>query len=134
MVQPGRRSRYQSYAFRQQIMFHSVPKYITKVLHLLQLTAVSSRRVERKNSAIKYIKRASRSTLSKEWLNVFLPLYGYQDININVESLDEMYTRKQPKIMLLLNPLAEEHNLVRCYSHRFWRNEHNVRYYFLGIH
>lgn len=80
---------------------------ITKVLHLLQLTAVSSSGVERGNSALKYIKRASRSTMGEERFNALL-LYVCQDIDINVESVVEMYARKQPRKMLLLNPLAEK--------------------------
>ena len=81
---------------------------ITKILYLLQLVAVSSSGVERGNSYLKYIKRASRSTMGEDRLNALLLLYVHRDIEINVDEVVDMYARRHPRRMLFLNPLSDD--------------------------
>ena len=80
---------------------------ITKILHLLLLTSVTSSTVERANSSLRFIKNSFRSTMGEDRFNALLLLFVHKDIEIDISKVVEMYARQYPRRMLLFNPLSE---------------------------
>lgn len=80
---------------------------ITKILYLLMLTSVTSSSVERANSSLKFIKNPMRSTMHEDRLNALLLLYVHKDIAIDYNAVLDTFVRRNPRKMLLRNPLAD---------------------------
>ena len=79
---------------------------ITKILHLLLLTSVTSSTVERANSSLRFIKNSFRSTMGEDRFNALILLYVHKDIEIDISKVVEMYARQYPRRMILFNPLS----------------------------
>ena len=80
---------------------------ISKILNLLLLTSVTSSGVERSNSSLKFIKNTRRSSMGEDRLNALLLLYVHKDIVINYDSIIDTFARRNPRKMLLLDPMAD---------------------------
>ncbi|CAG2254819.1 unnamed protein product [Mytilus edulis] len=79
---------------------------IVKLLGLLSLTSVTSSSTERANSSFKYIKTFSRNTMGEERLNALLLLYVHKNIKLDYEKIIDDFSRRNPRKMLLVNPMA----------------------------
>lgn len=79
---------------------------ITKVLNLLLLTSVTASSVERANSSLRFVKNSFRSSMSEDRFNALVLLFVHKDIDIDIQAVLDMFARKYPRRMLLLNPLA----------------------------
>ena len=79
---------------------------IHKILSLMALVAVTSSSVERANSSMKFIKNKLRSTMSEDRFNALVLMYIHKDIYIDVDQIIDMFARKHPRKMLLINPLS----------------------------
>ncbi|WAR28182.1 P52K-like protein [Mya arenaria] len=85
---------------------HMYPN-ISKVLTLLLLTSVTSAGVERSNSSLKFIKNPHRSTMGQSRFNALMLLFIHRDIKLDIEEIVNIYARKYPRRMLLIDPLCE---------------------------
>ncbi|WAR24223.1 P52K-like protein [Mya arenaria] len=85
---------------------HMYPN-ISKVLTLLLLTSVTSAGVERSNSSWKFIKNPHRSTMGQSRFNALMLLFIHRDIKLDIEEIVNIYARKYPRRMLLIDPLCE---------------------------
>lgn len=79
---------------------------IVKLLGLISLTSVTSSSTERANSSLKYIKTFSRNTMGEERLNALLLLYVHKNIKLDYEKIIDDFSRRNPRKMLLVNPMA----------------------------
>ncbi|XP_071177886.1 52 kDa repressor of the inhibitor of the protein kinase-like [Mytilus edulis] len=79
---------------------------ITKVLNLLLLTSVTASSVERANFSLRFVKNSVRSSMSEDRFNALVLLFVHKDIDIDIQAVLDMFARKYPRRMLLLNPLA----------------------------
>lgn len=79
---------------------------VTKILFLILLTSITSSGVERANSLLKYVKRSSCSTMKDDRFNALLLLYIHKDIELDISKIVELYAKKHPGRMVLLNPLS----------------------------
>ncbi|KAI0235153.1 hypothetical protein LSAT2_014401, partial [Lamellibrachia satsuma] len=78
---------------------------ITKSFNHLLLTSVTSCVVERANSSLKFIKNSLRSTMGEDHFNALILLFVHRNAELNTDKVIDMYARKHPIRMLLLNPL-----------------------------
>ena len=62
---------------------------------------------ERANSSLQFIINVMRSTMLAERLNSLLLLYVHKDIRLDYDDIVNDYARKNPRKMVLLNPLAD---------------------------
>ena len=83
---------------------------ITKILHMLLLTSVTSCSVERANSSLRFVKSCFRGSMSEDRFNALILLFVHKDIDLDIGAVIDMYARKHPRRMVFLNPLA--HDLV----------------------
>jgi hypothetical protein len=60
---------------------------ITKILHLLLLTSVTSSTVEIANSSLRFIKNSFRSTMGEDRFNALILIYIHKDIEIDFRKL-----------------------------------------------
>ena len=81
---------------------------ITKILHLLLLTSVTSCSVERANSCLRFVKSCFRSTMGEDRFNALMLLFVHRDIDLDFDAVTDMYARRHPRRMVLLNPLGTE--------------------------
>jgi hypothetical protein len=79
---------------------------ITKILHLLLMTSVTSAEVERGNSSLRYIKNVFRSTMSEDRFNSLILMFVHKDISLDTERIIDMYSQRHPRKMMLHNPLS----------------------------
>ena len=74
---------------------------------MLMLLPVTSASVERANSALSHVKSALRSTMTNIRLNGLLLLSVHQDIPVNRERIVDIFARRYPTSMRLLNALGD---------------------------
>lgn len=79
----------------------------TKILNLLMQTSVTSSSVERANSSLKFIKNPMQSTMHEDRLNALLLLYVHKDIAVDYNTVLDTFSRRNPRKMLLRNPLVD---------------------------
>ncbi len=79
---------------------------VTKILRLLLLAPLTTCEVERSNSTLRYIKNSFRSTMGEDRFNALILLYTHKDIELDYDCIIDMYARKHPRKMILINPLA----------------------------
>ena len=90
---------------------------ITKILHLLLLTSVTSSSVERANSSLKYIKNPLRSTMGEDRFNALLLMYVHRDIQIVINKIVDKFARKHPgKMMFIIHCLTNKHTFILCWG------------------
>lgn len=80
---------------------------ITKVIHLLLLTSVTSSSVERANSYLRFIKSYLRSTMGGERFNALMLLFIHKDIKVDVSKIIDIFVSRNPRRMLLENPTGD---------------------------
>lgn len=80
---------------------------ITKVIHLLLLTSVTSSSVERANSSLRFIKSYLRSTMGGERFNALMLLFIHKDIKVDVSKIIDIFVSRNPRRMLLENPTGD---------------------------
>ena len=80
---------------------------ITKIINLLLLTSVTSCGVETANSSLKFIKNSLCSTIREDRFNALVLLFVHKNAELNTDKIIDMYARKHPRRMLLLNPVLE---------------------------
>lgn len=80
---------------------------ITKVIHLLLLTSVTSSSVERANSYLRFIKSYLRSTMGGERFNALMLLFIHKDIKVDVSKIIDIFISRNPRRMLLENPTGD---------------------------
>jgi hypothetical protein len=81
---------------------------ITKILHLLLLTSVTSSSVERANSSLKYIKNPLRSKMGEDRFKALLLMYVHRDIQIVINKIVDKFARKHTGKMMFINPLSDK--------------------------
>lgn len=80
---------------------------ITKVIHLLLLTSVTSSSVERANSSLRFIKSYLRSTMGGERFNALMLLFIHKDIKVDVSKIIDIFVSRNSRRMLLENPTGD---------------------------
>lgn len=80
---------------------------VTTMLRVTLLAPVSSATVERANSALKFVKSDRRSTMGEERLNALLLLFIHRDIPVDVDEVVDIFAKKHPRRMRLLDPLSD---------------------------
>ena len=78
---------------------------ITKIIHMLLLTSVTSCTVERANSSLRFLKSCLRGAMTEDRFNALVLLFVHRDIDLDICAVIDMYARKHPRRMTLLNPL-----------------------------
>lgn len=79
---------------------------VHRIFHLLLVIPVTSAGVERANSALKHVKSVLRSTMGQDRLNGLILMYVHRGIHLNYDRVIDIYARRHPRRMLLLNPLS----------------------------
>jgi len=79
---------------------------ITKIIHLLLLTSVTSCTVETVNSSLRFVKSCFRGAMSEDRFNALVLLFVHKDIELDMDAVIDMYARRHPRRMILLNPLG----------------------------
>lgn len=79
---------------------------ISTILQLLLAVPVAAATVERRDSALKYVKNELRSTMGQDRLNALILLYIHKDIALDYDAIIISFVPKRPRRMLLQNPLA----------------------------
>ena len=79
---------------------------IVSILNLMLLLPVTSAGVERANSALKFIKTDRRNRMQESRLNALLLLFMHKDIEINIDKVIDIFSRKKARRMLMTNPVA----------------------------
>ena len=80
---------------------------IYTVISLVLVTPVTSATVERRNSSLRLIKNAYRSTMTEERLNALLMLFVHKDIPLNYEEVVNEYARRHARRLSFVNPLSD---------------------------
>ena len=62
--------------------------------------------IERAHSSIKFVKNHLRSTMSEDHMNALMLLYIHKDLSLNYDQNIDDFARKNPRKMLLVNPLG----------------------------
>ena len=62
--------------------------------------------VERAHSSLKFVKNDQRSTMSEDGMNALMLLYIHKDLSLNCDEVIDDFARRNPRIMLLVNPLG----------------------------
>lgn len=78
---------------------------ITQILRLLLMVPVSAASSERAHSVLKKTKNKHRNTMSEDRMNALTLLFIHKDIALNYEHVIDIFAKKHPRKMLLLNPL-----------------------------
>jgi len=78
---------------------------ITTIFYHLLLTSVTASGVERANSNLRFIKNAFRSTMGDDRFNALILMYIHKDIELDIEKIIDSFAQRNPRRMLLLNPL-----------------------------
>ena len=60
---------------------------ITKILHLLLITSVTSCGVERANSSLRFVKSSLRSTMGEDRFNALMLLYVHKNIALDIDTI-----------------------------------------------
>jgi len=94
--------------FGQPLCVPTAVPNITKILHLLLITAVTLCGVERANSSLRFVKSSLRSSMGEDRFNALMLLYVHKNIDLKVEQIITTHAHKHPRRMLLLNPLDDE--------------------------
>ena len=77
------------------------------ILTILLVAPVTTVTVERSNSALAYVKTELRSTMSEDRLNdlVTSMLFVHKDISLDYDAVIDLFVRKNPRRMPLIDPL-----------------------------
>ena len=70
---------------------------------LIPATAATA---ERAHSLLKFVKNDLRSTMSEDHMNALMLLYIHKDLSLNYDQIIDDFVRKNPRKMLLVNPLG----------------------------
>ena len=70
---------------------------------LIPATAATAERV---HSLLKVVKNDLRSTMSEDHMNALMLLYIHKDLSLNYDQNIDDFARKNPRKMLLVNPLG----------------------------
>jgi len=89
---------------------HIMYPNITKIIHMLLLTSVTSRTVERANSSLRFVKSCLRGAMTEDRFNALVLLFVYRDIDLDIRAVIDMYARKHPRRMILLNRCSDGKN------------------------
>lgn len=81
---------------------------VTKIIHLLLLTSVTSCTVERANSSLRHVKSCFRGAMSEDRFNALVLLFVHKDIQLDIDAVINMYARRHPRRMILVNPLGQD--------------------------
>ena len=80
---------------------------IKKVMSILPITSATSASVERANSALCFIETDYRSTTPGDCVNALFFLYVHWDIKLDYNRVIQIYAKKYPCRLLLINSLLE---------------------------
>jgi len=70
---------------------------VTKIIHLLLLTSVTS-----------CTKSCFRGAMSEDRFNALVLLFVHKDIQLDIDAVINMYARRHPRRMILVNPLGQD--------------------------
>ena len=79
-------------------------------MSILLITSATSASVERTNSALCFIKADCRSTMSEDCVNALVLLYVHWNVKLDYNRIIQMYAKKYPCRLLLINPLLKFEN------------------------
>lgn len=80
---------------------------IVKILNLMLLTSVTSSSTERANSSLRRIKTSLRSSMGEDRFNALMLLVVHKDISLDLDEIINIYARRNPRRILLENPLSD---------------------------
>ena len=101
---------------------------IVVILRFLLTISATSASVERKNSALKFLKNFYRSKMSEDRLNSLILMYVHKDIKLDYNDIIHIYARRSPRTMLFINPLCNK----QLISVRFFVVLSNIKTYDIG--
>ena len=79
-----------------------------QIINLFLLTSVTSCTVERANSSLQFVKSCFRGAMSEDRFNALVLLFLHNDIELDIDAVIDMYARRHPRRMILLNPLGQD--------------------------
>jgi hAT family C-terminal dimerisation region len=88
--------------------YHIMYPNFTKIFHILLLTSVTSCDMERANSSLRFVKSCFRGTMSEDRFNALILLFVHKDIDLDIDAVINIYARRHPRRMVLLNPSAHD--------------------------
>ena len=77
-------------------------------LLICMVVPVSTAETEDTRSRIQIVKTRLESAMGQQRINALMLLYFHKDIEIKYPKIIVIYANRYPKIMLLMNPFAEE--------------------------
>ena len=86
------------------------------MLLILLVARVTTATVERSNSSLAYVKTDLRSTMGDGRVNDLIMLYINKDTPLEYSAVIDRYAAKQPRRMLLVNPLQEPEEQITDYG------------------
>ena len=78
-----------------------------KHTHTRTIPATSAS-VERANADLKFVKNVYRSKMSEDRLNSLILIYVYKDIKLDYNVIIDMYARRNPRRMLVINRFGDK--------------------------
>ena len=80
---------------------------VIRVFEILLLIPATSARVERSNSALRYIKNTYKNSMSDPHLNALILMYVHRYMNLDYDR-NRVFATKHPRRMLLILPEETE--------------------------